>query len=197
MTSRNSNQTVAQNSSCLMYRHGIYYHSRRVPEDLKKRRNKDRVIVSLRTRSRDKACRSSKALSDRLECYWESLRLEFFDSRELGLHIRSVVEIDTTVSDFTSDDALELCLSLEGIGRRKTFFEIENRTISYLKEATSTIAITSLALSDASAFRGHLFSQGLSSSSVRRIFFCIKSILNLAIKERGLGYSNVFATQGS
>jgi len=184
---------VIQNSSYLICRNGIYYYSRRVPADLKKRFNKDRVTVSLRTRSRDKACRSSKALSDRLERYWDGLRLEFFHSRELGLHIRSDIEIRTAVSDFTIDDALELYLSLKGIGRQKTFFEIANRTISYLKEATSTINITSLAPSDASAFREYLFSRGLSSSSVRRIFSCIKSILNLAIKEQGLSCSNVFA----
>ena len=90
------NQTVVQNSSYLICRNGIYYYARRVPADLKKRFNKDRVIVSLRTRSRDKACRSSEALSDRLERYWESLRLEFFHSRELDPHIRFDTEIGTT-----------------------------------------------------------------------------------------------------
>ena len=91
------NQTVIQNSSYSICRNGIYYYSRRVPADLKKRFNKDRVIFSLRTRSRDKACRSSKALSDRPERYWESLRPEFSHSSELGLHIRSDIEIDTTI----------------------------------------------------------------------------------------------------
>lgn len=151
------------------------------------------MIVSLRTRSRDKACLSSKALSERLERYWESLHLEFLNSRELGLQIRSDIEIDSTISYFTIDDALELYLYLKGLGRRKTFFELANRTISYFKEATSTIKITSLSPSDASAFREYLFSQGLSSSSVRRIFSCNKSILNLAIKEKGLSCRNVFA----
>ena len=74
-------ETVIQNSSYLICQNGIYYYSHRVPADLKKRFNKDRVIVSLRTRSRNKACRSSKALSDRLERDWESLRLEFAHSR--------------------------------------------------------------------------------------------------------------------
>ena len=145
------NQTVIQNSSYLICRNGIYYYSHLIPADVKKRFNKDRVIFSLRTRSRDKACRSSKALSDRLERYWERLRPEFFHSSELGLHIRSDIEIDTTIWDFTIDDALELYLSLKGLGRQKTFFEIANRTISYLKEATSTIKITSLGSRDSSA----------------------------------------------
>ena len=121
-------------------------------------------------------------------CVWD-----FSHSREFGLHIRSDIKIGTAVSDFTIDEALELYLSLKGVGRQKRFFEIANRTISYLKEATSTIYITSLAPSDASAFREYLFSRGPSSSSVRRIFSCMKSIVNLAIKEQGWSCSNVFA----
>ena len=66
------NQTVIQNSSYLISRNGIYYYSRRVPADLHKRFNKDRVIISLRTRSQDKALRSAATLSDRLEQHWES-----------------------------------------------------------------------------------------------------------------------------
>ena len=130
---------MIQNHAYLIRRNGIFYFSRRVPSDVRSRFNKGRVIVSLRTRSRDKACRSSKALSDRLERYWESLRLEFFHSREFGLLIRRDIEIGTTISDFTIDDASELYLSLKGLGCQKTFFEIANQTISYLKEATSTI----------------------------------------------------------
>ena len=36
---------MIQNSSCLISRDGIYYYSRRVPADLHKRFNKDRVII--------------------------------------------------------------------------------------------------------------------------------------------------------
>ncbi|MGB2463439.1 MAG: DUF6538 domain-containing protein [Candidatus Puniceispirillaceae bacterium] len=45
------NQTVIQNSSYLINRNGIYYFSRHVPTDLHKRFNKERAIISLRTRS--------------------------------------------------------------------------------------------------------------------------------------------------
>ena len=79
------NQTVIQNSSYLISRNGIYYYSRRVPADLNKRFNKDWIIISLRTRFKDKALRFATTLSDRLERYWGSLRLELFYSRELGI----------------------------------------------------------------------------------------------------------------
>ena len=69
---------MIQNSSYLISRNGIYYYSRRVPADLHKRFNKDRVIISLRTRSQDKALRSAQTLSDRLERHWEAYDLSFF-----------------------------------------------------------------------------------------------------------------------
>ena len=57
------NKTVIQNSFYLISRDGIYY-SRRVPADLHKRFNKDRVILSLRTRSQDKALPLAQILED-------------------------------------------------------------------------------------------------------------------------------------
>ena len=51
------------------------------------------------------------------------MRLEFFHSRELGLHIRGVIKIGTAVSDFTSDDALELYLSLKALGAGRHFLK--------------------------------------------------------------------------
>ena len=92
-----------------------------MPADLHKRFNKGIVIISLRTRSQDKTMRSATTLSDRLERHWESLKLELFHSRELGLYPRQEPQMQTPQSDFTLDDALELYLSLKGAGRRKTF----------------------------------------------------------------------------
>ena len=78
-------QTVSQNHAYLIRRNGIFYFSRRVPSDLQTRFNKERVTISLRTRSQTKAEKSAEALSDRLERYWDGLRLEIFHTTELGL----------------------------------------------------------------------------------------------------------------
>ena len=43
--------------------------------------------MSLRTRSFNKAEKSAEALSDRLERYWDGLRLEVFHTKELGLSL--------------------------------------------------------------------------------------------------------------
>ena len=53
--SRTMSQTVSQNHAYLIRRNGIYYFSRRVPSDLQTRFNKERVTISLRTRSCNKA----------------------------------------------------------------------------------------------------------------------------------------------
>ena len=104
-------QTVIQNSSYLISRNSIYYYSSRVPADLHKRFNKDRVVISLRTKSQDKALGLAQTLSDILERYWESLRLELFYSRELGLYVRRDPPASSPQSNFTLDDALNLYLS--------------------------------------------------------------------------------------
>jgi hypothetical protein len=133
LTSGSVNQTVIQNSSYLISRNGIYYYSRRVPADLHKRFNKDRVIISLRTRSQEKALRSATTLSDRLERHWESPRLELFHSRELGLSLINHVETDQVSASIALDDALETYLSLKGNGRGKTFFQGAHRSIENLR----------------------------------------------------------------
>ena len=48
---------MIQNHAYLIRRNGIFYFSRRVPADVRSRFNKDRVIVSLHTRSLPKAQR--------------------------------------------------------------------------------------------------------------------------------------------
>ena len=92
---------MIQNSSYLISRNGIYYYSRRVPADLHKRFNKDRVIISLRTRSQDKALRSAATLSDRLERHWESLRLVALIS-DTGMRLSEAAGLH--VNDFHLDE---------------------------------------------------------------------------------------------
>ena len=68
-------------------RNETFYFSRSKPSDLLHRFNKRRIEVSLRTKSEAKAAKSAAALSDWLERYWDSLRMEMIYSRELGLRV--------------------------------------------------------------------------------------------------------------
>ncbi len=118
---------MIQNGSYLISRNGIYYYFRRVPADLHKRFNKDKVIITLRTRSQDNHLRSAATLSDRLERHRESLRLELFHSRELGLSLINHAQPDQVDVSLSLDDALKL----KGPERVKTFLQGAHRFFEY------------------------------------------------------------------
>ena len=173
-------------------RNGTYYFSRAVPSDLRHRFPKRKIEVSLRTKSESKAARSAAALSDRLERYWDSLRMEMIYSKELGLTV--LPETRTVASDSSSlTDALALYHRLKGTGKTNLFFESSERSIRYLIECLGHDCLTSLEVSDAGRFRDYLFERGMSSSSVRRVFSSVRAVINLAIREHGLSATNVFS----
>ena len=156
---------MIQNHAYLFRRNGILYFSRRVPADVRALFNKDRVIVSPHTRSQPKAQRSAAALSYRLERYWDSIRLEVFHTRELGLLLVQEVEADQSSVSVSIQHALESYLRLKGAGRTKTFFQGAERAVGYLTEATYAEELSSLSASDAARFRNYLLSKGMTASS--------------------------------
>ena len=62
---------VDQNHAFLTRRNGTFF-SRRVPSDLQILINEELVPTTLRTRLQAKAEKTSEALLDRLERYWDS-----------------------------------------------------------------------------------------------------------------------------
>ena len=103
-------------------RNGNHYFSCAVPSDLRHRFPKWKIEVSLRTKSESKAVRSAAALSERLELYWDSLRMEMIYSNELGLTV--LPETRTVASEsFSLTDALALYYRLKGTGKTSRFFE--------------------------------------------------------------------------
>ena len=104
-------------------RKDTYYFSRAVPADLRHRFNKKKVEVSLRTKSEVKAAKSAAALSDRLERYWDSLRMEQIHLKELGLTVVSQSPITPQQHSVSIDDALACYHRLKGSDRNELFFE--------------------------------------------------------------------------
>lgn len=179
-------------SPVYFYKRGeMFYFSRAVPSDLQHRFDKRKVEVSLRTKSESRARKSAAALSDRLERYWDSLRMELIYSRELGL---SVIEEGTArqASKLTFDEVLELYHRLKGVGKTKLFFEGSERSIRYLKDCLGHNSVDGLMPGDAGQFRDYLLERGMSASSVKRVIASVRAILNLVIKERGLSRPNIF-----
>ena len=66
-------------------RNETFYFSRSIPADLRYRFKKRKIEVSPRTKSETIAAKSAAALSDRLERYWDSLRLEQYTHESLVL----------------------------------------------------------------------------------------------------------------
>ena len=123
--------------------------------------------MSLRTNSEVKATKFAVALSDRLERLWGCLRMEMIYSRELGLNI--LQDANPTVSDKCSlSDALALYHRLKGGGKTQLFFDVSIRSIRYLQEWLGHNDLAAMEIKDAGQFRDHLFSKGMSSSSVKR-----------------------------
>jgi len=81
--------------------------------------------MSLRTKSESKAAKSAAALSDRLERYWDSLRMEMIYSRELGLRVAQ----DAKTIIISIAEALALYHRLKGNGKTKLFFESSERSM--------------------------------------------------------------------
>ena len=173
-------------------RNDTFYFSRAVPSDLRSRFHKRKIEVSLRTKSEAKAAKSAAALSDRLERYWDSLRMEMIYSRELGLKALQNATPHANAA-YPLSDALALYHRLKGSGKTKLFFEVSNRSIRYLEECLGHDNLTEIKMSDAGRFRDHLFARGMSSSSVKRVFSSVRSIVNLAIWEQGLAINNIFS----
>ncbi len=174
-------------------RNDIYCFSRAVPKDLQARFNKRRVEVFLKTKSADKARSLSMTLSDRLERYWDSLRLEQIHSRELGL---SVISVDLRPNDrktsLSVDDALRCYQSLKRAGKDDLFFQSSSRNIGYSKDYLDNKSLTMIETGDSGKFRDYFFERGLSSSSVKRVLSSIRAIVVLAIKENGIEITNPF-----
>ena len=175
----------------LYQRNGIYYFTRQVPSDLKTKFNKNRVVISLRTSSKQKAIESANKLTDRLETYWNTLRLELFHTKELKLSFLDNQKSKTETVKLSK--ALDTYIKLKGNGKGELFHRTALRNISYTIECFGDVDITSLKSIDAARYRDFLFKKGLSTSSVKRIFSSINAVINITVNEFGINMKNPFS----
>ena len=171
-------------------RDGIYYFVRRVPDDVKSCYSSDRISMSLRTKSNGVAIRATKSICQRLDDYWLGLRLQKMDIP--AIHLVGSNE-DTDDSSPNINDALDLYLRLKGIDKGKTFIRTANRNVEYIIKVLGNKSIKLYTSIDASKFRDWLMEQGMSNSTVKRVFSSIKAIINLTINEYGLNITNPFS----
>ena len=171
-------------------RDGIYYFVRRVPDDVKSYYSSDRISMSLRTKSNGVAIRATKSICQRLDDYWLGLRLQKMDIP--AIHLVGSNE-DADYSSPNINDALDLYLRLKGVDKGKTFIRTANRNVEYIIKVLGNKSIKSYTSLDASKFRDWLIEQGMSLSTVKRVFSSVKAIINLTIQEYGLDINNPFS----
>ena len=183
-------QMVDQNATYLTRRRGVhYYYTRRIPKELQKRLGKERIVVSLKTKSRRKAIASAIVLSEKLESFWNGMKLEEIISQ----HSMTLESPAQQAAPITLSEALDLYLRLKGKGKGEAFERTARRNIKQLMVLSGDVSISELTSADGASFRDHLIQRGLASSSVKRCFASIRSIVSLAIQEHGLQNTNPFA----
>jgi integrase len=170
-------------------RDGVYYFVRRVPADLRDCYSSDRISLSLRTRSASAAHKFARSMSSRLEDYWLGLRLQ-----KLEIPAIHLVRTDGEVGEdgFRLSEALDLYLELKSGNRDKVFIRTAQRNTEYVVRVLGDRPVTAYLSVDAGLFRDWLIDQGMSRSTVQRVFSSIRSIVNLAISEKGLDGQNGF-----
>jgi len=174
----------------VLLRNETYYFLKRVPYDLKEYYSVKRLCFSLKTKSYTSALRITKSVLQRLEDYWLGIRLQKMDIPAIHL-----VKANDNVDDSSPliSDALDLYLKLKGEGKDKTFIRTANRNIEYIIKVLSNKSIRLYSSSDASKFRDWLMEQGMSNSTLKRVFSSVKAIINLTINEHGLDITNPFS----
>ena len=174
----------------MLLRNETYYFLKRVPYDLKDYYSVKRLCFSLKTKSYSSALRMTKSVLQRLEDYWLGIRLQKMDIPAIHL-----VKANDNVYDSSPliSDALDLYLRLKGKGKNKTFIRTANRNIEYIIKVLGNKPIRSYSSSDASKFRDWLMEQGMSNSTLKRVFSSVKAIINLTINEYGLDITNPFS----
>ena len=173
----------------LLNRDGNYYFVRRVPNDLKNLYAVKRLCFSLKTKSYSSAIRMIKSVSQRLEDYWFGIRLQNMNVPAMHL-IKTDSDNDNGPNII---DALQLYLKLKGVNKNKTFLRTAHRNVEYIIKVLGNKSIQSYSSLEAGKFRDWLIEQGMSNSTVKRVFSSVRAIINLSISEHGLNIVNPFS----
>jgi integrase len=174
----------------ILLRNETYYFLKRVPYDLKDYYSVKRLCFSLKTKSYSSALRMTKSVLQRLEDYWLGIRLQKMDIPAINL-FKPNENVDDSSPNI--NDALDLYLRLKGIDKGKTFIRTANRNVEYIIKVLGNKSIKLYTSIDASKFRDWLMEQGMSNSTVKRVFSSVKAIINLTINEYGLDITNPFS----
>ena len=149
----------------VLYRDGVYYYVRRVPQDLASHYDVKRLCFSLKTKSASAAVRASKSINQRLEDYWLGLRLQDMDIPA----IQVVKSSDSAINDgLLLSQACELYLRLKSVGKDKVFTRTAKRNTNYVTQLLGDKAISLYSSAEAGKLRDWCIKQGMGVSTDRK-----------------------------
>ena len=172
-------------------RDGLFYFVRRVPRDVSRYYRSPKIRQSLRTKSSAIAARSAASINQRLEDYWLGLRLQQIAIPAINL-VRSPEGLDAPDCP-TLSEARDLYLRLKSAGKDQVFVRSAHRNVEYVIKVLGDHSLSAYSTVDAAKFRDWLIEQGMARDTIKRVFGSVRSIINLAIKEQGLGCQNAFS----
>ena len=117
---------MTKNTKYLLKREATYYYSRRIPKDVSGQYSTRRIVVSLRTKSKQAALLSSSHLSLELDSYWSLIRIKKIAKSYIKYKDNSSIDDGSGVS---LSDALEYYLKLKGVNKTKLFHQATKRSV--------------------------------------------------------------------
>jgi integrase len=185
---------TTKSNSYTFQKSGIWYFSRRIPQDLRRHYRTGRIAYSLRTKSiRDARVRAVNDAA-KLDRHWHILRISSDDLPGKHLLADAVLEPAAETSiDHSFKAAVAVYLRLKGNDRPPTFETTVRRSCGYLIDCCGMKGLKDYVRSDATKFRDYLLAKGLNGASVARIFGTVRAVINLALSEFGLSIINPFS----
>ena len=184
---------VDKDAHYLMCKGGVYYFTRHVPNDLQRHYEKPRIVMCLKTRSKNAALKASHSLASKLDDFWLKMRISNTDVPASNLLIKGQPADAFTSYAPKLSDALETYFRLKGAGRTKQFFSAARRNVGSVIGRLGDRSVDTYSSSDAADYRDWLLEQSLTTSSIKRMFGTIRAVFTLTIQEQGLGCQNPFA----
>ena len=186
---------TTKSNSYTFQKSGIWYFSRRIPQDLRRHYRTGRIAYSLRTKSiRDARVRAVNDAA-KLDRHWHILRISSNDLPGKHLLTDAVKEplAEASIDNHSFKAAVAVYLRLKGNDRPSTFEATVRRSCGYLIDCCGMKGLKDYVRSDATKFRDYLFAKGLNGASVARIFGTVRAVINLALSEFGLSIINPFS----
>ena len=137
------------------------------------------------------AARSAASINQRLEDYWLGLRLQQIPIPAINL-VREPKAAEST-DCLTLSKARDLYLRLKSAGKDQTFVRSAHRNVGYVIQVLGDHPLSAYSTVDAAQFRDWLIDQGMARDTIKTVFGSIRSIINLTIKEQGLGCQNALS----